>query len=220
LLKACNLKSITRIDLKINKNITTLTKYFILIFIISFYTIINAQQKTNLDLFNSLIDSSVVKILKQKELFGNIIVFKFSQDVAYPTFRNRILAHMGNEFSVVSDQVSNESIPVINYSIENASVSYGKMFRDGFWGDYLVPREIKLKGLYSIVNEKVNVFDFNYLSIDTVSADNLDTIENKSLPFTEGEHPSEPLFSSLFEPLIAVGSAALVVILFFTIRSK
>jgi hypothetical protein len=46
------------------------------------------------------------------------------------------------------------------------------------------------------------------------------SLENQALPFTKGEVPPEPLFSSLLEPAVALGTAAVVIYLFFSIRSK
>jgi hypothetical protein len=81
-------------------------------------------------------------------------------------------------------------------------------------------RKIDLSGSYSISKETVISERFDYAYIDTVSVDDAKAIENPSFPFTQAEIPSEPFFSSLLEPAIAIGSAALAVILFFTIRSK
>jgi hypothetical protein len=50
---------------------------------------------------------------------------------------------------------------------------------------------------------------------DSVNYDNINKIENYSLPFTRGTLPSEPLTPSLLEPIIAVSSAVLTIILFF-----
>ena len=109
---------------------------------------------------------------------------------------------------------------MINYSIDNASVKYGEMERDGFWGDFIMPRKIELGGNYSLSNRIINSQTFNLTYYDTVAVDNVKVIENPSFPFTQGEVPSEPFFSGLFEPVVAIGSAAIAVILFFTIRSK
>jgi len=206
--------------LKKKKDTLRVIRYLILGLILFVSKINPAQSKTNLEIFTQLLDSSVVKLVNEININSNKIKFEFNQESAFPTFRNSLLFDLKNKIEVVNKNSLDEKVPVVHYSIEKASVNYGEMFRDGFLGDYLVPRKIKLEGLYSIINENVNVYDFNYSSVDTVFADNLDTIENKSLPFTEGKHPTEPFFSSLFEPLIAVGSAALAVILFFTIRSK
>jgi len=64
----------------------------------------------------------------------------------------------------------------------------------------------------------VKNFKFNY--IDTVDANKIKNIEDPAIPFTQAALPAEPFFSSIYEPVIAVGAAALTVILFFTVRSK
>ena len=46
------------------------------------------------------------------------------------------------------------------------------------------------------------------------------SLENESFPFTKGAVPPEPFLSGLAEPLIAIGTAAVIIALFFSIRSK
>ena len=61
-----------------------------------------------------------------------------------------------------------------------------------------------------------NIYDKS----DTVLFDEIKSLSNSSLPFTKGEAPAEPFFASLWEPVIAVGTAIVTIFLFFTIRSK
>ena len=79
-------------------------------------------------------------------------------------------------------------------------------------------REISLKGnyFYSGSGKK----DFSYSSNDTVKVDDIKNLENVSFKFTNGTLPPEPFFTGLFEPVVALGTAAAAVILFFTVRSK
>ena len=94
------------------------------------------------------------------------------------------------------------------------------MFRDGFLGEYFVLRKISLSGSYNFSGKKIFTQDFSYLLQDTVGVDDITLLENSAYPFTQGKLPPEPFFSGILEPLVAVGTAALAVILFFTIRSK
>jgi hypothetical protein len=66
----------------------------------------------------------------------------------------------------------------------------------------------------------MSVKDFYYESIDTVEFDEIQTLENPSYPFTQGRIPTEPFMSNLFEPLVALTTAAVVIALFFKVRSK
>jgi len=46
------------------------------------------------------------------------------------------------------------------------------------------------------------------------------SLENPNHPFTKGNIPAEPFFESIPEPVLAIGTAATAVILFFILRSK
>jgi hypothetical protein len=192
---------------------------FLLIFSFSF-TLTFAQTKTNLEVFYSLVDSSVAKI--NQNVNSKNLKINFSTGAFYRLFQNQVIAdfvRLGR--TVLSD--STKTLPdfeTVNYSMDNANVKYGDMERNGLLGDFVMQRKIDLSGSYLISKETINSERFDFTYTDTVSVDDVKVIENPSFPFTQAEIPSEPFFSSLFEPAIAIGSAALAIILFFTIRSK
>ena len=177
---------------------------------------ISAQEKKNLQVFYELVDSSVInatsfipdsiKDIKLDLNKGTFAVFN-SEIISCLTGRGYRLANEGNS-------------PEIQILFSNAVTSYGEMFRDGFLGDYYLPRKITLSGSYNFSGKKIFTRSFSYSLRDTVNADSISMIENSAYPFTQGELPPEPFFSGILEPLVAVGTAALAVILFFTIRSK
>ncbi len=142
---------------------------------------------------------------------------------------------LGSSYAILEDQIfksikahkknisliSNPSENIgLSYSIENAVVNYGEIFRDGFLGDHFVERKIFISGSYRFQDKEVKIKDFYFDNIDTVKFDEIQTLENYSYPFTKGEIPSEPFLSNLFEPLVAITTAAVVIALFFTVRSK
>ena len=61
---------------------------------------------------------------------------------------------------------------------------------------------------------------YKYNFSDTVALSNINNLQNIAYSFTSPEIPNEPFFSSLLEPTIAIGTAAVAVYLFFNIRSK
>ena len=77
----------------------------------------------------------------------------------------------------------------------------------------------ELSGNYFISNQS-QVKDFKITAIDTINVENVEYVENRSYPFTRGDLPTEPFFSSILEPVIAIGAAAVVIVLFFSVRSK
>ena len=83
-------------------------------------------------------------------------------------------------------------------------------------------REAALSGSYILKEDEKMIKSgmFNFSKIDTVKYDDINSLENQGIPFTTAEVPPEPFFSSLLEPAIAIGAAALTIYLFFNVRSK
>ena len=179
-----------------------------------------AQSKTNLQVFYSLVDSSVAGI--NQKISTQYVKVNYPTSNDFSVFQNQVISDFAKHGrTVLADSNKNtDDVTIINYIIDNAKVKYGDMERDGFFGDFIMPREIKLSGSYSLSERVVDSQRFNLTYTDTVAVDDVKSIENSSFPFTEAEVPSEPFFSSLFEPVVAIGSAAVAVILFFTVRSK
>ena len=135
----------------------------------------------------------------------------------FEIFNSEIISRLSKEgYKLISGSEAFK----IQYIIKDASVNYGDIYRDGFLGDYYVPRLIQVSGNFNMAGKTIVTHEFNYTNKDTVKVDNVKNLENPAYPFTQGKLPSEPFFSGIIEPVIAVGTAALAVILFFTIRSK
>jgi hypothetical protein len=174
------------------------------------------QTKSNLEVFDSLVDSSVTQFINTNNPPAKIKVEMNSGDV-YSVFNNQLLGDLKAK-GISSSVDKNDSLPVLSYTMEKTFTQYTNIFRDGVLGPFLVQREISLKGnyLYSLSGKK----DFSFSSIDTVKVDDIKNLENASYKFTNGTLPPELFFTGLFEPVVALGTAAAAVILFFTVRSK
>ena len=206
-----NIKNYIKINIPLN--------LFLIVFSFQI-SFVFAQTKTNLQVFYSLVDSSVAGI--NQKVSTKYVKVNYSKGNNFSVFQNEVISDfvkLGR--TVLADSNKNTAdVTSINYIIDNAKVKYGDMERDGFFGDFIMPREIKLSGSYSLSERVVDSQRFNLTYTDTVAVDDVKVIENSSFPFTEAQVPSEPFFSSLFEPVVAIGSAAVAVILFFTVRSK
>jgi hypothetical protein len=120
---------------------------------------------------------------------------------------------------IVSTGSTLENVVTINFVIDNTFVEYSEPEKDGIFGDFLTERTIKLLGNYYIsTNQQVK--DFNLTTKDTINVEDVEIIEDRSYPFTQGELPAEPFFSSILDPVVAISAAAVTVILFFSVRSK
>ncbi len=179
------------------------------------------QTKTNLELFYSLIDSAVNSASKQIPANDKNIKLNFNLGSIYSIFENRVISDFSKDGKkIVPIDSSKGNDLTLNFACENAVVIYGKMFRDGLFGSFHVPRTVSISGSYIFPFSDAKLHNFNFLINDTVRVDQIKTIENNSYPFTKGQIPAEPFLPSLIEPVIAIGATALAVILFFTVRSK
>jgi hypothetical protein len=183
-----------------------------------FSTGIFAQTKTNLDIFYTLVDSSVNDFISQIPETEDSLELNLNLGGSYLLFENRIIGDLFSYGKFIAAE--NKNAEKINYIINNARVEYGEIFRDGFFGDYFISRKLFLDGNFLIKRSSPFYKEFNFSFTDTIRYNEIKDVENDSFPFTKGEVPSEPFFSGLFEPVVAIGTAALAVILFFSIRSK
>jgi hypothetical protein len=177
---------------------------------------VNAQDKSNLEIFNQLVDSSVTRVIFAIPDSNKSLNLDLNSG-AYEIFNPEVISDLSkNGYTLISDN----KFPKLQYIVSNASVNYGDIFRDGFLGEYLVPRSLNLSGNFIFTGSTINTYGFNYSYQDTVKVKGVNELENSGYPFTQGKLPAEPFFSGILEPIVAVGTAALAVILFFTIRSK
>jgi hypothetical protein len=104
--------------------------------------------------------------------------------------------------------------------MEGAGIEYGEMFKDGWFGSHFIQRYSTIFGNYLQNYTEDGKRKFEITRLDTIKVEDIKYLDNDSFPFTKGTIPPEPFLSGLAEPLIAIGTAAVVVVLFFTIRSK
>lgn len=175
-----------------------------------------SQTKSNIEIFYSLADSSVNVFIQSDNPNGNVYA-ELNNSGSYTIFNNHILGLIqAKGIKPISEKGT--GVPQFLYSVEKASTSYGDIFRDGFLGTYLVKRELAFKGNYFYTGKGLK--EFNFVYTDTVKVEEIKDLENSSFSFTVGAVPTEPFFSGLFEPVAALGTAAVAVILFFTVRSR
>ena len=212
--------------MKLKKSTLRFSSYFLLIFLFTYLfpfsaNKILAQTADNLNIFYSLIDSSVIQIIKSIPVNSNNLTIKTNLNDGYSIFENKILADFNkNKRNVSINDSTNKYL--IKYSIDNARVTYPEIFRESIFGSWKLQRNIFLSGNYSTAENGILKVSksFSFTSLDTINYDKAEKFESPSLAFTKGEKPAEPFFSSYLEPIIALGTAATIIYLFFTIRSK
>ncbi len=178
-----------------------------------------SQTKTNLEIFYTLVDSSVTLMDNAIPSSKNKINLTLTLGDSYAIFYNQIISSLIRQNKTIVDSTA-QNITKVIYVLESAELKYGDMYRDGFLGTEKIPRSFRLIGNYLIQNNNAGVKRFEYSYSDTINADEINDVENLSYPFTRSEVPAEPFFSNIWEPVIAIGAAAVAVYLFFSVRSK
>jgi len=189
--------------------------FVLLLFQISVYP----QAISNLDKFYALIDSaSSLLIIDLGDAKKVNLELNFGID--YSVFANQVRGKLlRNGVQLVGDNSDDQNFVRVNFVVDNSFVGYSEPEKDGIFGDFFTERTINLSGNYFISN-KSQVKDFKLTAIDTINVEDVEYVENRSYPFTLGDLPPEPFFSSLLEPIVAIGAAATVIILFFSVRSQ
>jgi len=190
--------------------------YRFLIFSLIYTGALLPQTKTNLQIFYCLADSSVAQFVFLCKPLPKIKV-EFNNGDIYSVFNNQLLNKL-KEKGIEPYLEKNDSLHVLSYTIEKPLTQYYNIFRDGFLGPLLIKREISFIGNYFYSGSCNKKFSFMYA--DTIKIDEIKNLENISFKFTIGILPPEPFFTGLFEPILALGTAATAIILFFTVRSK
>jgi len=203
-----------------NKNPFYLLKNIFLVLILM-SGIIFPQTKTNLQVLYSLNDLLVNQIVENIPQKNDKIILTLNLGESYSIFSNHIkndFIKNGKEiFTIPQEELK---LPEINIVLEEAGVQYGEVDRDGWFGDYYVPRTLLIKGHYLNTASNNGLQQYFITAIDTVKVEELKSLENNSFPFTKGNIPAEPFLSSVWEPIIAIGVAAAAILLLFSVRSK
>ena len=109
------------------------------------------------------------------------------------------------------------------FGLINLRVEYANPRREGLFGSKVVDRKVTFAASTKIVDKVAGtvVWDDQMEEgyHDTVHMSELGAIESETLPFTKGVLPTEGFFSSVAEPLVALGAIAVAVLLLFRIRS-
>jgi len=191
-----------------------------LFLLLTLYINIFPQSKTNLEIISELADRSTeVFSLKLKE---NLKIYP---EFIFPSKTEILKVKLSQSLTDKNLLVTSEEDSAdykLQISIDKIVVNYEEMFKNNFLGSYYTKRTIGLEGnfnLYknSFLNE-TGIIKEKYA--DTILVDKIQELENISYPFTQGDIPTEPFFSSLLEPITAISAVGLALVLFFTVRSK
>lgn len=190
------------------------TFVFILILLLTSSNFAQSEIKSNYEFLLDVLDKSAAELADENQL-ESLSSINFTAPQDYMLFGNRV--KMAFKKYMKTDEENDAAD--LSYTIENASIFYGEPFKKGLFGSHYIERIGTVSGTASL-NGNNEIFSFNSALTDTIRFDDLRFVENPALPFTQGEIPGEPLFSSILEPAIAIGTAVITIVLFFTVRSK
>lgn len=176
-------------------------------------------QKTNFELVDSLMLMSIENIA-ENESTSEMYLIDFNASNDYLILKSKVISNLQKYgFRLTDDSVNNQ---ILNYNLDEVKISYSEIFKDGLFGGYLVKRSAYIKGTYFINKSNIleNSKEFYFTLSDSVNLTEISNLENIAYSFTKADLPEEPFFSSTLEPVIAIGTAAVAVYLFFNIRSK
>jgi hypothetical protein len=179
-----------------------------------------AQVQSNLTVIHNIIHKSATKA-------DSIIAHKGSiyLSVSSPKSLEILKPIIIQSFADIGYSLKSSSADAdieVDYILSSAKVEYPNAFLEGFFGSTQLERNISTDCSLLITNKDKTIksFELNEIKKDTVNLSDLSEIENQNLPFTKGKVPSQPFFTGFWEPIIAVSTLILTVILLFTIRSK
>ena len=181
----------------------------------------SSQTKTNLELFYSLTDSLSNQIIDEIPPQEKIVLLTLNLGESYSLFANNIRsAFIKRGKEIISTPIGELNYPHVDIVLEGAGIEYGEMFRDGWFGDHYIQRYAAIYGNFLQTFSPEGKREFMVEIMDTVKVEEIKQLENDTFPFTKANVPPEPFISGLAEPLIAIGTAAVIIALFFSIRSK
>ena len=193
----------------------------LLLYFFVFQTSGFSQTRDNLEVFYALTDSLSNQIIEEIPGQEKIILLTLNLGESYALFANNIRsAFIKTGKEILSAPIGELNYPHVNIVIEGAGIEYGEMFRDGWFGDHLIPRYAAIYGNYLQSFSSEGKRDFMFEVMDTVKVEEIKYLENEFFSFTKGKIPPEPFLSGVAEPIIAIGTAAVLIALFFSIRSK
>ena len=179
-----------------------------------------AQIRTNLELFQSLIDSSLLQIKNNagSANFDSIACVLPPDAQVLKSYTLLAGRKVFNNNNFISGSGQHK---LIQFNIEDLHIRYPETGWYSFMGDYYLVRNAVVKGNYYYEDKNTDsLHHFNLSYTDTIPMLNRENVELQSLRFTTASIPPEPFFQSLWEPVIGITAIAISVYLLFTVRNS
>lgn len=165
----------------------------------------------------------ITTAVEEENLFSSSAVFLRMEDLpVHSVVRNDIVgALLSRNITVQTAQESAGTI--MTCTVQDPAVSYGDMFTESIFGARKVERIVSLTMHVDVASRLNNtiVFSKKYSvsNIDTVLYDDIQNLEDPTLPVRSMSRPHPSFFDSFLEPVLVTVASAVAIYLFFTIRS-
>ncbi|MFA7288134.1 MAG: hypothetical protein WC055_04580 [Melioribacteraceae bacterium] len=136
----------------------------------------------------------------------------------YGSILNQFFQNKGYQITQGKDDAENK----LQFNLISIDINYGKPEKESFFGDLLITRNMSIKTVQTVDKNGSSLASITYNAIkdDTLLYDEASEFENSGSFPVRNNLPSAPIFSNLLEPILAVGSIGIVIILLFTVRSN
>jgi hypothetical protein len=152
---------------------------------------------------------------------GSVAVTVTPRESAWTIEQELIAAFRGRGFATLGSP--GDSSVVAEFGVADARVAYANLRRDGFLGQRVLDRNVKLTLRGKIVDRRtgalLSIREWTEEQDDVVGISQIESLETPGVPMTKGTVPPEGFFSGLAEPLVVLGAIAVAVVLLFSIRS-
>ena len=181
--------------------------------------------KNNLEVFQTELSSLAAELVQKSGdgLGRNVVVNVRSPDTSWVARNTIVEALTKLNYSVyLPSQGGEGKSAIIDLGIVEMKVRYGDVFREGVLGTRKTERTINTTLSANVRNAQNEILFAGAVSRalkDTVDVSDVAQLENSSIAFTHGEPPKTDFFENVLEPVIIIGASAVVVFLFFTVRS-
>ncbi|HLP16169.1 MAG TPA: hypothetical protein VK470_07930 [Bacteroidota bacterium] len=182
-----------------------------------------AQTRQNKELLDSACHSAGISLITKSGLTASSsVMIKFSGGERTEFFRSPFIDAAAQTCRVVT--TSGASVDTIaTFSVEQARVSYGPAFRDGWFGERRTQRTISLDVRLELVSASRGTILFtNTIGesvADTIAVDEIAEAAASTRHIAWGEPPGPSMWERILEPAILTVSSGIAVYLFFTVRS-
>ncbi len=182
-------------------------------------------RKTNLEIFRGEIASIAEELVQKSNLRSerNLFVNVRSPDTSWAAPNSLLEALKRLNYNVFLSLAGERGkVAILDLGFVEARVRYGPAFREGLLGKRKTERTVSTVISGNVRDAKDEIVFAGSLSRtfrDTVRVGELTELENPAIPFTRGEPPEGGFFDNVLEPLVLIGASAVVIYLFFTVRS-